>query len=168
MQNLDVIYINLWQILISLTNLFLLFLIIKKFLFKPVKNIIAKRNEELEKRYQDAKDAEIQANQSRIEWETKLSVAENEADNIINTAAETAKIRGEAILADAKEKADRIVRTAQNEAELERKKSVDSIKQEIIDVSGIIAEKMIGREINKDDHQTLIDSFIGKIGENND
>ena len=168
MQNLDVIYINLWQILISLANLVLLFLIVKFFLFKPVKNIIAKRNEELERSYTEAQNAETQANQSRIEWEKKLSDAKAEADNIINTAAETAKKRGENIISDAKEKADSIVRIAQNEVDMELKKAADSIKQEIVEVSGIIAEKMIGREINTDDHKALIDSFIGKIGENND
>ena len=43
MQTLDVISVNLWQILISLINLFLLFLILKKFLFKPVKKVLDQR-----------------------------------------------------------------------------------------------------------------------------
>ena len=42
-QNLDIISVNIWQILISLINLLLLFLIIKKFLYKPVKKFIAQR-----------------------------------------------------------------------------------------------------------------------------
>ena len=40
-QSLDIISVNIWQILISLINLLLLFLIIKKFLFKPVQNMLA-------------------------------------------------------------------------------------------------------------------------------
>ena len=40
MPSLDVISINLWQILISLCNLLILFLILKKFLYKPVRRVM--------------------------------------------------------------------------------------------------------------------------------
>ena len=71
-------------------------------------------------------------------------------------------------MAEAQLKADGIVRRAETDAELERKKAIDGIKQEIVAVSGALAEKMIEREINTEDHRTLIDSFIEGIGEEND
>ena len=40
MQSLEVISLNIWQVLISLCNLLLIFLILKKFLFKPVKKVL--------------------------------------------------------------------------------------------------------------------------------
>lgn len=168
MQNLDVISVNLWQILISLVNLILLFLIVKKFLFKPVKKVLAERQAEIDGRYDSASEAQSKADESRKLWEEKLSGANAEADAIINKATEQAKFRGEAIVADAESKADGIIRTAQNEADLERRKAVDSIKREIVDVSGAIAEKMLEREINTDDHRALIDSFIENIGDGNE
>ena len=48
-QSLDIISINLWQILISLANLLIMFLIVKKFLFKPVMNIMNARQEQVDK-----------------------------------------------------------------------------------------------------------------------
>lgn len=168
MQNLDVISVNLWQILISLANLVLLFLIIKKFLYKPVKNVLAKRREEIDSQYNAAKAYEEEALQSRNEWERKLSSADSEADAIIRHAQETAKHRGDNILAEASEKADGIIRTAKNEADFERKKAYDDIKREIVEVSGALTEKILEREINKEDHRDLIDSFINKIGDDND
>ena len=42
-ESLDVIYINIWAIVISLVNLLILFLLLKKFLFKPVTRIMAER-----------------------------------------------------------------------------------------------------------------------------
>ena len=48
MQSLDVISVNVWQILFSLANLLLLFILIKKLLFKPVKNVLDKRQESLD------------------------------------------------------------------------------------------------------------------------
>ena len=48
LQPLDVISVNLWHILISLLNLVILFLVVKKFLFKPVKELFARRQAELD------------------------------------------------------------------------------------------------------------------------
>lgn len=168
MQTLDVISVNIWQILISLLNLVLLFFILKKFLFKPVKNILAKRQSEIDSRYDAAEQAQSEAEQSRVEYEEKLSGAKVEADAILQTATDTAKQRGDKIVAEAQQKAEGIIRRAETEAELERKKAIDGIKQEIVSVSGALAEKMIEREINTDDHRALIDSFIEGIGEEND
>ena len=57
MPTLDIITVNVWQILISLLNLFLLFLIIKKFLYGPIKKVMAQRQAEIDADY--AKAAEI-------------------------------------------------------------------------------------------------------------
>lgn len=168
MQTLDVISVNLWQILVSLLNLVLLFLIVKHFLYKPVKNILAKRQSELEEKYVGAQNAVDEAEENRREWQEKLDGANAEADSIIESATELAKSRGEAIVSEAREKADGIVRVARNEAELERVKAADDIKREIVEVSGAIAEKMLEREVNPDDHKKLIDSFIEVIGDENE
>ena len=165
MQNLDVISVNLWQILISLINLVLLFLIIKRFLFKPVKNILAKRQSEIDERYAEAELAENEADSSRREWQKKLSGAEAEADDIIRKATDNAKYRGEKLVAEAEEKAESIMRIAKAEAELEMKKAAEGIKREIVEVSCALTEKMLEREINNEDHRALIDSFIEKVGE---
>ena len=168
MQTLDIISVNLWQILISLANLVILFVIIKKFLFKPVKTMLEQRQKEIDDQYASAAEAEKQAFDSREEWENKLSTANAEADAILQEATDNAKNRGDKIVAEAKERADSIVRTAQSEAELERRKATDGIKREIVEVSGALTEKMLEREINTEDHRKLIDSFIEKIGDGND
>ena len=168
MQTLDVISVNLWQILISLVNLFLLFLIIKKFLFKPVKKVLDKRQSELDAQYAEAEKAEQQANENRMMWEQKLAQADAGADAILQSATDNAKSRSDKMIAEARERAEGIIRNAQNEAELERKKAEDGIKKEIVEVSGVLTEKMLEREINTEDHRALIDSFIEKIGDGND
>lgn len=168
MQTLDVISVNLWQILISLSNLVLLFLILKKFLFKPVKKVLEKRQSELDEQYAAAELAESQADEKRMLWSEKLSQADSEAKSVLQNATENARIRGDKIIAEAKERADGIIRVARSEAELERKKATDGIRREIVEVSGTLAERMLEREINTDDHRALIDSFIDGIGEGND
>ena len=56
MQSLEIISMNLWQILISLCNLLLLFLILKRFLYKPVKKVLDDRQAQLDLKYEKAKE----------------------------------------------------------------------------------------------------------------
>ena len=168
MQSLDVISVNIWQILISLINLVLLFLIIKKFLFGPVNKMLEKRNAEIDSQYDTAAQAQADADAAKSEWEQKLSGADAQADAILQNATENAKRRGDKIVSDAQERAQVIIRNAEAEAMLERKKATDGIKREIVEVSGALTEKMLGREINTNDHRSLIDSFIEEIGDSND
>lgn len=168
MLTLDVISVNIWQILISLLNLFLIFIIIKKFMFVPVKKMLALRQAAVDTQYSDAEKAKADALADKENWEEKMKTADSEAEEIIKKAADTAKLRGDRIVSDAREKADGIIRVAEMEAELEKKKAESAVKHEIVMVSAAIAEKMLAREVKPSDHRELIDSFIDKIGEDND
>ena len=168
MQTLDVISINLWQMLVSLANLVLLFLAVKKFLYKPVKKMLDARQQTIDNQYSDAQEAKEQALSTKEMYEEKLSDAKTEADGIIKSAVTTAKARENEIIAKAKDEATIIVAQAKENAELEVKKAEDSIKQEIVSVSTLLTEKMLEREINSNDHKQIIDSFIESIGDEND
>ena len=165
MQSLEVISVNLWQILISLLNLLILFLMFKKFLFKPVNNMLAKRQSEIDAKYEAADEAKRIAQEDRALWDEKIGTVKIETDEMIKKAQNSAKRQGDAIVSKAKEQADSIVRQAENQAQLEIKKAQDGIKKEIVEVSAALANKLLKREINADDHRSLIDSFIEKIGD---
>ena len=168
MQHLDVISVNIWQIIIALLNLTILFLLLKKFLYKPVQNVLKKRQEELDGTYKKADDALSSANEAKSAYETRLNGAKLEADNIIADATFTAEKRSKRIINGAMEEADTIINRAKSEAELQKMRAEKEIKDEIIDVSASLAEKLLKREINADDHKKLIDSFITTIGEDDD
>lgn len=165
MQTLDIISVNLWNILVSLANLVLIFLIVKRFLFKPVQKLIDDRRAAIEGQYAAADAAEKQALENRAVWEEKLRGADEQANSIISDATATAKYRAAQIVDEANAKADVIARRAEAEAALTRKNAEEGIKREIVEVSSAIAERMLEREINAEDHRAIIDSFIGEIGE---
>ena len=165
MQDLDIISVNIWHIVISLANLVILFLILKKLLFKPVKKIVDKRQKEIESEYKKAEKTQAEADAIKAEWEGKMAKAEAEADKIISDAVERADSRNEVMLYESREKADQIIRKAKADIERERKDARETIKKEIVDVSQTLSEQIIGREINMDDHRDLIDKAIDKIGE---
>ena len=167
-QSLDIISVNLWDTLISLANLIILFLLVKKFLFGPVKNFMNKRQEEIEKEYNEADKMKQEAMNAKEKYEEQLENAKDKADEILSLASDNAKLREQKIISQAKEQAEGIIKNAKAEALLERKKAEEGIKHEIVNVSTLIAEKMLEREINIDDHRALIDSFIERIGETDD
>ena len=164
-QFLDIISVNLWNILISLLNLVVLFLLVKHFLFKPVRRLFAERQAAIDHQYAAAAEAQRLADESRDAWEHKLQSADAEADAILKQATDTAAYRAEQIVKEAGDRADGIVRRAEAEAELERRRAREEIKQEIVEVSAAIAEKMLEREVNAKDHSALIDDVIKNIGD---
>ena len=164
MQNLDIISVNLWQILSSLANLALLFLILKKFLYAPLKKTLASRQEEIDSTYGRAEEAENQALEDKNAWSEKLKNASDEASAIIRNATVRAENKSDKIVSRAKEEADRIVRDAKAEAELDRKKAEASMKREIVSVATALAEKMLEREIDPEDHRDIISSCIDTVG----
>ena len=48
---------------------------------------------------------------------------------------------------------------------LERAKALNDAKDEISGIAMSIAEKVVGRQMNEEDHSQLIDSFIDRLGE---
>jgi len=165
MQSLEVISVNLWQILISLCNLFIIYLVLKKILYEPVRKAVAQRRASIDSEYETAAKEKEAAGQSRIAYEKKLSGAIAEADGIRTRAIAEANVRSDKLLTDAKAKADSIVAHAENEIELEKQKATEDMRREIADVSAKIAEKLVGRTINEKDQRKLIDSFIDEVGE---
>lgn len=165
MQSLPVISVNIWQMVAALGNLVLLFLIAKKFLYKPVKNMLAARRSAIDSDYDAAQQAKEQALADKQKYEDKLKDASAEADSVIKSAVSTAAAREKEILNQAKERADGIIRQAEAQAELEHKKAEDSVRKEIVEVSSVLTEKLLEREVSAADHKHFIDSFIESIGD---
>ena len=163
MQFLDVISVNVWAIIASLANLLILTLIIKRFLFKPVKKIVDARRAAIDDDYARADAARTEAEELRLNYEASMAAAQQTSDQIIADASRTAEHRSNEIVAEAREKATEIRRQAEADAVLERKKAEDEMKREIADVSTQLTGKLLQREINEEDHRKLIDSFLNDL-----
>ncbi len=168
MQNLGVISVNIWAIVASLCNLLLLTWIIKKFLYKPVKKIIDSRRAAIDEDYAQAQAAREDAEKNRRRYEQAMAAAKETGDQIIADATRAAEHRSGEIVAEAREKATELRRQAEADAILERKKAEDDMRREIADVSTQLTGKLLEREINEEDHRSLIDSFLQQIGDEDD
>ena len=162
-QYLELISLNVWHIVVTIANLFILVLILKKFLWKPVKKVVAERQNQVESIYKEATDSRDAAERDRLLYEEKLNNAQNEAEDIVRTATQKADRLSDEIVNEAKEKAVQTMKRAEEDIELEKKKAMNELKNEISGISVQIAESVVGREINEEDHRELIDSFTDSL-----
>ena len=149
-----------WTIIFQILNLLLLMVLFKKYLFKPVTEILEKRQAEIEGHYQEAQQAETDAKAMKADYESKMAGARQEADRVIKTATESASI-----VEDARTQADQLKRRAQTEIDLERRRAFDEVKGELSGIALDIASQVIEREVNEKDHEAFINEFIKNVGE---
>ncbi|MDO5143374.1 MAG: F0F1 ATP synthase subunit B [bacterium] len=164
-QTLDVISVNLWQILVSLCNLLIMFLILRRFLFEPVQRMLSERQQQVDDVYAAADRDRADAGSMRTQYEHRLAQARDEADGIVRNATQTAQRRGEEIVNEASAQAAHLKQKAQQEIALERRQMLTDVRSEISDMAVSIASKVVEREINAADHASLVDEFIRNVGE---
>ena len=161
---LDFLSINVWHILMAIGNLLILVAILKKFLFKPVQNIIKQREDEVKKVYSDADEALEAANAEKELYRKKLDDAKAEADSLIKTANARAKAESAEIISGAKAEAERRRRNADEDIELARKKAAEEMRDSISEMVISLAEKVVEKEIDPSVHESLIDEAIDSLG----
>ena len=157
--------VNFWTMLFAWCNLLILYLVLKKILFRPIKNMIDARQSEIDGMYNDAEDARASAMALKEEYDTRLQEARTESEEILKSAQRRAVLKEEEILADAKAEAARIIERSGEEIELEKKRILNEVKDEVSRMAIDIAEAVIERDISEDEHRELINSLINEVGE---
>lgn len=165
MQSLEIISVNIWNILVSLANLLIMFLILKHFLFKPVQKMMDARKQQVDKIYQDAKESRDDAVNMKQEYEARLAAAREEADGLVRSAVQTAQRKGDAIVAEASSQASHLKQKAEQEIAQEKQQMLRDVRSEISDIAVGIASKVVEREVKKQDYDGFVDEFIRNVGE---
>ena len=160
--------VNFWTMIFAWCNLLILYLFLRKLLFKPVKNMIDSRQKEIDDMYSNAESSERDAAALKAEYEKKMELADEESAEMLKTAQRKAQLREEEILREANEQAARTLERAEEQIELEKRRIINEAKNEVSDMAVGIAAAIIERDVSIDEHKNLIDSFIDGIGDGND
>ena len=154
-----------WTFLAQICNLMIQLVIFKKFLLKPIKQVIADRKAKADSEIADAQKLRTEAEAMKAEYEQNLQNARTEANQIVAAAQKTAAARSEELLGEARAQAAALKQKAEADIAQERKKAVNEVKDEIGGMAMEIASKVVEREISEKDHKDLIDEFIKNVGE---
>lgn len=165
MKTQELVSIVPWTFIAQILNLFLQAYLFKRFLFKPINEVLQKRREKADAEIREAEEAKTEAQAIKSEYEQNMANAREQANEIVAKAQKTASDQSEQIIAKAGEEARAIRAKAQADIEQEKKNAVSEMKNEISSVAMDIAGKVIEREINEEDHRQLIDEFLENVGE---
>ena len=164
MQTQDLETLVPWTFIIQIINLFIQVFLIKKFLFKPINDILEKRRNLADKEIKEAREAKTEADSLKEQYESSLTNAHAEAAQIVSDAQKEAQSKADTLVRDAQEEVAGIKARAAADIEQEKKKAINEAKDEISSLAMDIAGKVVEKEINEADHKKLIEDFISKVG----
>ncbi len=162
MENGDIITINytlLWQVF----NMVVLYLLIRRFLYKPLSNFVRNRQQSIEENINNAAREREEAEKLRRDYEQKIAAARQEAREIVNQAA---RQRDEIIAQgkrDAKEQGEQLIAKAKEELQLEKEKVFKELKDELAFISVGIAERIIETKIDAAAQKQLVDRYLEEV-----
>ena len=155
----------LFESFFTALNIFILFFGLSYLLFDPVRNVLEIRRQKIAGELAQAADDKKSAAAMKAEYEAKLKDVSKEADAILEEARRKAKVRENEIVEEARAEAARIVERANREVELEKKKALDDMKQEIVSIASLMAGKVVAASIDTTIQDTLIDETLKEMGE---
>jgi F-type H+-transporting ATPase subunit b len=151
-------------IIFIIINLLVLFLFLKKFLFKPVMDVIEKRENTIAATLQDADNKKAEAYKLKNDYDEELKHADEHASAIIKEAKERANMEYTKKLQLAQEDATQVIVEANKQIELEKKKSMESAQAEIAGIAMLAASKILSKSVDESVNSQLLGDFLEEVG----
>ena len=152
------------HILYTLVNLLILFLLLRKFLFRPVLKILDARSQTVADTLAEAESRQEDAKQLQAQYESRLQQADSEALAIVQEARKQAEALYAQRSNEAQEQAQRLLEQAQRQIEAEREQMMQSLRQEVAMLAIAVAAKVSGQQTAEMD-RALLDAFLVEAGD---
>lgn len=149
----------------AVVNFGILVAILNKFLFKPILGVMDERAAEVSANIDKAEADRIEAERMKAEYDSALTNARKEAAGIVSEAQKTAESKKEEILQSARTEAEEMHENALKKIADERESAFHDLKGEISTLAVRIAEKIVKKTINPDDHGNMVQDFAEEVGE---
>ena len=167
-QAVEALGINLPQLIAQIANFFLLLVILRLTLYKPILKMLDERKAKIAEGLNAADTARAEAAQAQANMQSQLDAARKEGQELVANAQGIA-VR---IQAEAREQSNRdreaALARAQAEIQLERNRAIADLRAEFADITVTAAERVIGQSLDRGAHQRIIDETLAesRFGEN--
>lgn len=155
--------VNFKMILIQAAGFILLLLLLKKFLFGKIKDMIRARSDEIKETYRKSEEDRAEAEKLKEDYQKKVLEAEREAEEKIQAAVVTAKELAEGIVAKSRKDAEEIMSKAQLNIDLERKKALAEVRNQVVDLTVFASARLIQQSIDQGTAERLVDDVISEV-----
>lgn len=154
-------------IVVSGSFLILMFLL-KHFAWGPISDILKKREDKIANDLDSAEKSRINSAKMEQEREQQLLASRSDAADIIKNAKESGELSRQNILKETQEEVARLKSKAQTDIMLERDTALNSLKDDVADLSLQIAAKILNKELSPEMHESLINQYIEGLGSSNE
>ncbi|MDD4371807.1 MAG: F0F1 ATP synthase subunit B [Anaerostipes sp.] len=145
-------------------NIIVFFLILRKFLFKPVTKIMEERKAIITKGLDEADAAKEEAQKMKTEYEASIANAKEEAQGIIADAKDRANMEYQGKIKQANEEIAQMKESASEDVKAEKERAMVSLQSEIAGIALLAASKVVEKEVDKASNEQLVDDFLKEAG----
>lgn len=145
----------------------LLVWVLKKMAWGPILQTLQERERRIKEALEKADLAQKELEEARSEQHAIFEAAKKEAQELLNKSRKTAEATKQEILQKAEQEAAKMLERAKKDITLEKDKAVEEIKKQAVDLSVLMASKLINKSLTKDDHRDIIESSLQKMVEAN-
>ncbi|HOX30213.1 MAG TPA: F0F1 ATP synthase subunit B [Candidatus Paceibacterota bacterium] len=154
-----------WNLLVAeIVNFFILLLVLKKFLYKPVLGMLEERRAKIEEGIKKSEEAETSLQKIRALGEEIKEKGEQKARDVMVIAEKRSQEKAKTILAGADEEKTRIIAAAKAAAEQEKIAAKEQQGREAINLAFILAEKVLKEEMNREKDKKIIEKLAKDLG----
>lgn len=152
-----------WTLLVQIINFLLLVLILAKFAYRPIMQMLEERQQKITDNIDSAERIRQEAEELKIGYQEQLAQARVQAQAIVEKAEKLAEEAKQEILQEARIESARILKTVQEEVARERTLALAQLKGEVVALSMAAATKIIEKNMDNEINANLVASFIEKL-----
>ena len=151
------------DILLNILNIVLLFLIVRKLAYKPIRNFMDARTARVNAAAEEAQQKADEADELRAQYEEKLQNSGAECAAMQESARREAEADAEKIVAEARAEAETILAEARAEAKREHDETLGTMQQEVVDLAFGISEKLLAHSVRDEDTERMADRLFDSL-----
>lgn len=154
--------INLPQLIAQVANFFVLLVILRLTLYKPILGMLDERKQKIAEGLNAAEIARAEASQAQANIQAQLDQARREGQEIVgNAQAIATRIQTEAREQSARDREAALER-ARTEIQLERDRAISELRGQFADITVTAASRVIGQSLDRQAHQRIIDETLAE------
>src|SRR4030067_3486018 len=150
-------------LLAQVVNFVILLYILKRFLYKPILKVLEERKKKIETSVKQSEEIQKRFEETAQKQAEILDKAKVESEQIIEGAKNEAKILADQIQLDAANAANETIKRTQQSFEIEKQKMIIEAKREIVDIVTAATEKVVQKNLTKQDKERLIKQALTEI-----
>jgi F-type H+-transporting ATPase subunit b len=156
---------NFWSFLTQLIAFIVLLIIVIFVAYKPVKQMLKKRQDYIEANIADAEKAKAESIISLREAKESVLESKRTANEILQKAEQTAKTNSQLAIEQTNQEISLMKQRASEDIEKAKEEAKEEIRKEIVSVALLASSEVLKREVNEKDNQRLVEKFIEDLDE---